>query len=76
MVGVMLPSTTLTYVAARWDYRNGEPARVLSMAPIVVALLISTRCWAARIPATSVPIGPCGACPSWPYDLALKIHLQ
>lgn len=46
MVGIMLPSTTLTYVAARWAYRNRDlrPVRAFKqgMAPIVVALLVST----------------------------------
>ena len=46
MVGIMLPSTTLTYVAAQWGYRNRDllPVRAFKqgMAPIVVALLIST----------------------------------
>lgn len=46
MVGIMLPSTTLTYMAARWGHRNrhlrGVRAFKQGMAPIVVALLIST----------------------------------
>lgn len=46
MVGIMLPSTTLTYLAAQWGHRNRELRAVRSfkqgMAPIVVALLIST----------------------------------
>ena len=46
MVGIMLPSTTLTYMAASWGHRNrhlrGVRAFKQGMAPIVVALLIST----------------------------------
>ena len=46
MVGIMLPSTTLTYMAARWGHRNRHLRGVRTfkqgMAPIVVALLIST----------------------------------
>jgi chromate transporter len=46
MSGILLPSTTLTYVAARWGHRNrGLPAvRAFKqgMAPIVIALLIAT----------------------------------
>jgi len=46
MVASWLPSTTLTYVAAQWGYRNRDlrPVRAFKqgMAPIVVALLIST----------------------------------
>jgi chromate transporter len=46
MIGIMLPSTTLTYLAARWGHRNRELRIVRAfkqgMAPIVIALLIST----------------------------------
>jgi chromate transporter len=46
MIGIMLPSTTLTYLAARWGHRNRELRVVRAfkqgMAPIVIALLIST----------------------------------
>ncbi len=46
MVGIMLPSTMLTYVAALWGHRNRELRAVrafkLGMAPLVVALLLST----------------------------------
>jgi len=46
MVGIMLPSTTITYLAAQWGHRNRELRMVRSfkqgMAPIVIALLIST----------------------------------
>ena len=46
MVGILLPSTTLTFLAARWGHRNrqrrGVRAFKQGMAPIVVALLGST----------------------------------
>lgn len=46
MVGIMLPSTTLTFAAARWGHRNRELRSVRAfkqgMAPIVVALLVAT----------------------------------
>lgn len=46
MLGILLPSTTLTYVAARWGHRNRELRAVRAfkqgMAPIVVALILST----------------------------------
>jgi chromate transporter len=46
MVGILLPSTTLTYLAARWGHRNRELRAVRAfkqgMAPIVIALLIAT----------------------------------
>ena len=46
LLGILIPSTTLTYVAARWGHRNRELRAVRAfkqgMAPIVVALLIAT----------------------------------
>jgi chromate transporter len=46
MLGIMLPSTTLTYVAIRWAHENREVRAVRAfkqgLAPIVVALLIAT----------------------------------
>jgi chromate transporter len=46
MVGIMLPSTTLTYLAASWGHRNADLRAVRAfkqgMAPIVIALLVAT----------------------------------
>lgn len=46
LVGILLPSTTLTFVASRWGHQNRELRAVRAfkqgMAPIVVALLIAT----------------------------------
>lgn len=46
MLGILIPSTTLTYLAAQWGHRNRELRVVRAfkqgMAPIVVALLIAT----------------------------------
>ena len=46
LVGIMLPSTTLTFAASRWGHKNRELRAVrafkLGMAPVVVALLVST----------------------------------
>jgi chromate transporter len=46
MMGIMLPSTTLTFVAARWGHQNRDLCIVRAfkqgMAPIVIALLIAT----------------------------------
>ncbi len=46
MMGIVLPSATLTFFAARWGQRNRERPTVrafkLAMAPIVVALLVAT----------------------------------
>ena len=46
LAGILLPSTTLAYVAASWGHRNRDLRAVRAfkqgMAPIVVALLIAT----------------------------------
>jgi chromate transporter len=46
MIGIMLPSSTLTYMTARWGHQNRELRAVRAfkqgMAPIVIALLIAT----------------------------------
>ena len=46
MVGILLPSTTLTFMAARWGHKNRELRAVRAfkqgMAPLVIALLIAT----------------------------------
>jgi chromate transporter len=46
MAGIMLPSTTLTWLATRWGHRNRDKRGVRAfkqgMAPIVIALLIAT----------------------------------
>jgi chromate transporter len=46
MMGILIPSTTLTYMAAQWGHRNRDLRAVRAfkqgMAPIVVALLIAT----------------------------------
>lgn len=46
MLGLMTPSTILTYLAAQWGHRNRQLRAVRAfkqgMAPIVIALLLST----------------------------------
>lgn len=46
MLGILIPSTTLTFVAARWGHNNREMRAVRAfkqgLAPIVVALLAAT----------------------------------
>ena len=46
MIGIMVPSTTLTYMAAQWGYRNRDLRSVRAfkqgMAPVIIALLLST----------------------------------
>jgi chromate transporter len=46
MLGIMLPSSVLTYTAAQWGHRNRELRAVRAfkqgMTPIVIALLVAT----------------------------------
>lgn len=46
MLGILLPSTTLTFAASRWAHQNRERRAVRAfkqgMAPVVVALLVAT----------------------------------
>jgi chromate transporter len=46
MLGILLPSTTLTFAASRWGHQNRELRAVRAfkqgMAPVVVALLMAT----------------------------------
>ncbi len=46
MLGILLPSTVLTYSASRWAHRNGGLRAVrafkLGMAPVVIALMLAT----------------------------------
>jgi len=46
MVGIMTPSTIITYTAARWGHRNRDLRAVRAfkqgIAPVVIALLLST----------------------------------
>lgn len=46
LAGILLPSTTLTYLVARWGHRNRGLRAVRAfkqgMAPIVIALLVAT----------------------------------
>ncbi len=60
MLGILLPSTTVTYLAAQWSHRNRERLAVRAfkqgMAPIVVALLVATGCLLAS--ASSVGANP------------------
>ncbi len=46
MLGIMLPSSILTFTASRWGHRNREMRAVRAfkqgMAPLVIALLVAT----------------------------------
>ena len=52
MLGVMLPSSLLTWLATRWGHRNRERRAVrafkLGMAPVVLGLLLATSWVLAR----------------------------
>jgi len=58
MVGVLLPSTLLTYSASRWGHRNRDLRSVrafkMAMAPMVIALLLSTT-WLIALAARGQP---------------------
>ena len=63
MVGVMLPSTTLTWLATRWAHRNRARRAVRAfkqgMAPVVIGLLLATTWVLARAqgnPSTDAPL--------------------
>ncbi len=62
MTGILIPSTTLTYFAASWSHRNPDLRAVRAfkqgMAPIVVALLISTSWILATANSTSLKDWP------------------
>jgi len=57
MVGIMTPSTIITYTAARWGHRNRDLRAVRAfkqgMAPVVIALLLSTA-WIMASSASAV----------------------
>ncbi|WP_373987531.1 chromate transporter [Duganella sp. BuS-21] len=63
MLGILIPSTTLTYLAARWGHRNRELLGVRAfkqgMAPVVVGLMVSVGVILATAngnPATDWPL--------------------
>jgi len=62
MIGILLPSTVLTYTAARWGHENRELRAVRAfrqgMAPVVIALLIATGWILASAPGTSLKHWP------------------
>ena len=62
MLGILVPSTTLTYFATRWAHRNrarrGVRAFKQGMAPVVVGLLVATG-WVLAVGNTT------GDTPAW-----------
>lgn len=67
MVGILTPSSIMTYTAARWGHRNRHLRAVRAfkqgMAPVVIALLLSTA-WILASSAAGTPTGPATATPS------------
>ncbi|GAB4214624.1 MAG: hypothetical protein Fur007_11170 [Rhodoferax sp.] len=64
MVGILLPSSVLTFAASRWGHRNRERRAVrafkLGLAPVIIGLLGAT----AWVLAANLSHGP-GAWPLW-----------
>lgn len=64
MLGIMLPSTTLTYLAASWGHRNRNLRWVRAfkqgMAPVVIALLVATGWVLASASVTGLKDWPVG----------------
>jgi chromate transporter len=63
MLGILIPSTTLTYLAARWGHQNrqliGVRAFKQGLAPVVVGLMVSVGVILAKAdgnPATDWPL--------------------
>ena len=63
MLGILIPSTTLTYLAARWGHQNRELIGVRAfkqgLAPVVVGLMVSVGVILAKAggtPATDWPL--------------------
>ena len=69
MLGIMIPSSTLTYVTAQWSHKNRQLRAVRAfkqgMAPIVVALLIATGWILASATSTAGP-GSSSTLQNWP----------
>ena len=67
MLGIMIPSSTLTYATSQWSHRNRQLRAVRAfkqgMAPIVVALLIATGWILAAANGTG---GTSGLLQNWP----------
>jgi chromate transporter len=59
LTGLLIPSTTLTFVMARWAQKNKDLRLVRAfkqgMTPIVISLLLST-CWLLATPARDVQL--------------------
>ncbi|QBK05531.1 chromate transporter [Hylemonella gracilis] len=71
LLGVLLPSSTLVYLTARWSHANRERRGVRAfkqgLAPVVVALLISTGWILGSTQAANFPDLASAAHTAWPY---------
>ncbi len=76
MVGIMTPSTIITYTAARWGHRNRDLRAVRAfkqgMAPIVIALLLSTAWIMASSAGAAAPIAS-AVLANWPLWLTAVV---
>ncbi len=78
MLGIMIPSSTLTYVTAKWSHKNRELRAVRAfkqgMAPIVVALLIATG-WILATANSNAGPGSSSVLQNWPAWLLTAISV-
>lgn len=77
LVGVLLPSSTLVYLTARWSHANRERRGVRAfkqgLAPVVVALLISTG-WILGSAQTAESLDLASAArTAWPFWLLTAV---
>jgi chromate transporter len=74
MIGIMTPSTIITYTAARWGHRNRDLRAVRAfkqgMAPVVIALLLSTA-WIMASSAGASADGARDMLAHWPLWLTV-----
>lgn len=77
MVGIMTPSTAITYTAARWGHRNRDLRAVRAfkqgMAPIVIALLLSTAWIMASAAGADAPSAARTVLARWPLWLTVVV---
>ena len=71
LIGLLIPSTTLTFFAARWAQKNKDLKSVKAfkqgMAPIVISLLLAT-CWLLVSPQRNIQL-------DWPLILLASVNM-
>jgi len=71
LIGLLIPSTTLTFFAARWAQKNKDLKSVKAfkqgMAPIVISLLLAT-CWLLVSPQRNIQL-------DWPLILLASVSM-